>query len=241
MTDMVKIEGNVVRHTALADLYDLVAFLFQMPTAENIENLKQVSTADDVRAICAELGVDEGRFAPVAARLDGLQALLAADGNALSAVRIEHTRLFTKPHRPVIWPYEGVFVDDELIRAGEEPTEARVFVNPAASDAERAYRAAGFKVEGYVDPADYIVTELEFMARLHTGIAEASLADDAEREAELAGALETFRTKHAEAWIPRFFLRVSELGEHEFYLAAAALGTLLCQVEDLKDKAPAAK
>lgn len=232
--------AQVIRHTALADLYLLVAFLMQRPTAENIRNLRRVSLSDDVRAIGAELSVPEARTRALCQRLDGLQQQLAADDDALAGVRIEHTRVFTQPHRPVVWPYEGVFTDDERVAAGLSSTEARVFVNPSAGDAERAYRAAGFKVDGVREPADYIVTELEFMATLHTLVAKALLEGDNAAAEAFAAKLASFAAKHAEAWIPRFFRRVAEECTHEYYLATADLGALLCEVDGIKDGAPTA-
>ena len=146
------LDVRVVRHTATADLYSLVAFLLQTPTAENVARLQEASPADDLRAIAGELGVEGPRVEALCARLDALHARLAADEDALHGVRVEHTRLFTQPRRPVVWPYEGVFVDDERLLAGMESTEARVFINPAAGDAERTYRAAGFKMDGMREP-----------------------------------------------------------------------------------------
>lgn len=241
MTEAPAINPEVVRHTALADLYSLVAYLMQTPTAESIADLQGASPAGDVREIASELGLEAAPVEALCARLDALHGALAGDAEALSWVRIEHTRVFTQPHRPVVWPYEGVFLDDERVLAGLPSTEARVFINPAAGDAERAYRAAGFKVDGVREPADYIVTELEFAAKLHTLIAKALLEGDANGAAAFAEKLDTFKAKHLDAWVPRFFLRVREACAHEYYLTAADAGTLLCAADNLEDRAPAAQ
>ena len=235
------LDARVVRHTAIADLYSLVAFLMQMPTAESVARLQEASPADDLRAIAGELGAEGSRVEALCARLDALHAQLAADENALHGVRVEHTRVFTQPHRPVVWPYEGVFMDDERVLAGMESTEARVFINPAAGDAERTYRAAGFKVEGVREPADYIVTELEFLAKLHVQAAKAMLEGDAEMAAGMEEKLADFKARHANVWIPRFFMRVGEKCNHEFYLTAADLGAFLCEMEGIEDEAPKAQ
>lgn len=239
MSEEQTLNPEVVRHTATADLYALVAYLLQMPTAETVANLQAVSMADDLRAICAELGVCAGRAQELCVSLDALQAALAADNSALGTVRVEHTRLFTQPRRPVLWPYEGLFVDDELVLAGQESSEARMFVNPAASRAERAYNAASFAIEAHKEPADYVVTELEFASRLHAGIAAAVLEGDEARATDLAGKLDAFREERLNAWIPRFFVRLAEAATGHVYPAAAAVGALLVEVEALVDKAPA--
>ena len=238
VNENVALDPKVVLHTATADLFSLVAYLMQTPTADMVANLQQVSLADDLRAIAGELDMAPGHVEELCVRLEGLQRRMADDGNALSSLRIEHTRVFTQPKRPLIWPYEGVFTDDELVRAGEESTEARVFVNPTAGDAERAYKAAGFAVEGYREPADYIVTELEFCAKLHERIAKAVLEGDAEQEAFFVERLELFKRRHADAWIPRFFLRVADTCQHEVYLCAADMAKVLCEVENIVDNAP---
>ncbi|MBR2790908.1 MAG: molecular chaperone TorD family protein [Eggerthellaceae bacterium] len=235
------LDVRVVRHTATADLYSLVAFLLQTPTAENVARLQEASPADDLRAIAGELGVEGPRVEALCARLDALHARLAADEDALHGVRVEHTRLFTQPRRPAVWPYEGVFVDDERLLAGMESTEARIFINPAAGDAERTYRAAGFKMDGMREPADSIVTELEFMAKLHVLAAKAVLDGDAAATADAEEKLAAFKEKHGCAWIPRFFLRVGENSAHELYLAASEMGALLCEVDGIADKAPSAE
>lgn len=235
------VDVRVVRHTATADLYSLVAFLMQMPTAESVARLQEASPAEDLQAIAGELGVEGPQVEALCARLDALHAQLAADKNALHGVRVEHTRMFTQPHRPIVWPYEGVFMDDERLLAGMESTEARVFINPAAGDAERTYQAAGFKVDGVREPADYIVTELEFLAKLHVQAAKETLEGDAEAAIDTAMKLADFKVRHANVWIPRFFTRVAEKAEHEFYLTAADLGTFLCEVDSIEDEAPKAQ
>ena len=68
-----------------------------------------------------------------------------------------------------------------------------------------------------------------------------ALEGDAEAAIDTAMKLADFKVRHANVWIPRFFTRVAEKAEHEFYLTAADLGTFLCEVDGIEDEAPKAQ
>lgn len=217
------VTDGVVRHTALSDAYSLLAYLFQPPTKETAAQLKATSIGDDVRQIALEIG-QENAFGAIAERFDAVHAELAASDDALGEIRREYTRVFTHPSYPVILLYEGVFTDVERVAQGLRSTDAVLFVNPTAADAERCYRAVGFETNTYRVPADCITVELEFMSVVHREMARALLDNDARGAGLFGEALENFKQEHVSKWIPRFFERCEEECAHELYSAAGAFG-----------------
>ena len=225
---------DVVRQTAIADWCSLAAYLFQPPTAQMIDQLRQTSMADDLRAIAAELGQADEKTSALAADLDSLQHELASmpADEALGMVRREWTRVFAHPKAPVVWPYEGVFCDTERVRTGQESTESRLFINPAAMDAERRYKAAGYVDANMEYPADFVVTELEFLTILHTQLARALVESDAVAAEHAQASLAAFWHDHIEKWMPRFFERCREECQVTYYTLAGRLGAQLMAAEE---------
>ena len=74
----------------------------------------------------------------------------------------------------------------------------------------------------------------EAIYTLYEGVGTVEAIDTAMKLAD-------FKVRHANVWIPRFFTRVAEKAEHEFYLTAADLGTFLCEVDSIEDEAPKAQ
>ena len=225
------------RETAIADLYALLALLLQYPTGETMEGLRNGTVKEDLRAIVDEAGFNENDCAAAFADLDELQHALESGSTDLACVRRERTRLFDHPDHPVVKFYEGVFIDDERIKAGLRSTGARLFVNPAALDAERCYRKAGVKRSSDINiPADCITTELEFMAHLHAMKAMALLENDGATSQDAQALMEEFVNLHVAKWFSRFFERCVEESPHALYRAVGTLGRALATVEE-PDKA----
>lgn len=228
--DLSLVTEGVVRHTALADAYSLLAYLLQPPTKETAEQLVATSIGDDVRQIAVEAGL-EGDLAAIADQFDRAHAQLAASDDALGQVRREYTRVFTHPTNPLILLYEGVFTDVERVAVGLESTHAVLFVNPTAADAERRYKAVGFETNTYRVPADCITVELEFMGILHENMARALLENDAVAAGRFGEALDTFIETHIVKWVPRFFARCEEECAHELYRAAGSFGAAVVSAD----------
>lgn len=225
-------DARVAYQTAAADACALLALLLQTPRPDDVEAMKGEALADDARAIAEELGATDAQADEITACFaEASLAIAAAGDDAHGLVRREHTRLFTHPKAPVIWPYEGIFVDTEVVRAGGVSSEPRLFVNREASDAEQAYREAGFECESRTRiPADTVTTELQFMGALHARAAESALEGDAEAYDRAIGRLDAFEKAHADQWLPQFFARCTEEGEGVFK-AAGLLGQVYMQAE----------
>ena len=219
---------SVVRSTAAADLCSLLALLLQFPTEKTVGGLADGTLRDDIAVIAEELGAKEGPVVEALSLLDRLRTDLAEGATSIVEARREYTRLFNHPDGPAVPLYEGVFIDTERVREGKRSTGARLFVNPAALDAERCYRQAGLKRASDVNiPADCMSTELEFMAYLSMLEAQALVEQNATRVAEAAAWIGEFNRLHVEKWFSRFFERCAEESAHDLYRALGMLGRLV--------------
>ncbi len=219
---------RVILHTATADYYVLLTLLLQAPTAESVQHFMQSAILDDFTEIALEMQISREAITVIAQRYLELQKELSSSNDALGLVRREYTRLFSHPTKPVIKLYEGVFTDDERVRTGENSTNALLFVNPSAADAERLYKQAGFACSSEVSiPADAITTEMEFLGRLHNAIALEIIENDNERVIAAMQWLEEFHSRHSSQWFPRFFERCEGESKLTLYKLVGYLGTTL--------------
>ena len=225
-------EQALEHHTALSDYYALVRLLLQIPASDVVESVKEGLLADDYRVIAREAGLDSASIAEVLDQLTQVQQELTKAEHSVSFVRREYTRLFTHPQKPQIPLYEGVFLDLELERAGKASTQARLFVNPAAVDAEKLYRAGGLVCNSKDEriPADCITTELAFLEHLHKHVAAAALTDDQSAMTQTFSLIIDFHEHHVSKWIPRFFERCEEESGIEYYRAVGRMGRALTSV-----------
>ena len=122
-----------------------------------------------------------------------------------------------------------------------------LFVNPEATDAKAAYRAAGFAFETYKLPADHITIELEFMAKAHFVVAEQLVStngacdtpdadakaaavqptDADERLGRAQKTFDTFRSQHVTNWMPSFFDALLNETTSTFYRGVDLFGCVL--------------
>lgn len=225
-------EDVVIKHTALSDACSALALLAQFPTKELIEGLANGGLLADFRAMFDEAGLTEGS----AGALDALAAASADfkdEESGLSLARREYTRLFNHPEHPAVLLYEGVFLDQENMRAGKKALGTRLFINPAALDAERCYRQVGLVRDPQENiPADCMYTELEFLAFLHTSMARAALNKESERYSALESMLEEFTRIHVDKWFGLFFARCVEEGKNSLYTALGYLGLAVFHIQE---------
>lgn len=219
-------------HIAAADHYALLALLMQIPSPETIDMLLDERLVDDYRAIASELSASETAEG-IADRFVAMQRELALEEEPLRVLRQEYTRAFAHPRRPPIKLNEALFVDDERALAGKEISYARLYVSPAAMDAERQYARAGVRVDNSEKriSGDCITTELQFMAHLHTLAAKARLEGDETQAAQVAEWMADFKEKHVATWMPRFFERCAAETQHDYYKLVGEMGGLLMRLE----------
>lgn len=219
-------EPAVKNCTARSDYFALLAILLQMPSAEVIEGIKKGIILDDFQSIAQELDFPDRDTREISEKLMQVQHDLNAQPGAFAEVRQEYTRLFAHPKSPEIYLFEGLFIDSEKIKKGEVSSDARLFINPAATDAERHYQQAGLAcVTDVRMPADSITTELEFMSFLCKNLAEAVL--EGESTVEIREQIDAFTSQHIMKWVPRFFERCIEKSRISFYSAVGFMGCRL--------------
>lgn len=227
---MAAIDSAIVKQTALSDMASLCALLFQVPDARTVDLMKGGSFSDDVSAICVEMGyLEEAKN--LKQRAKGFSEALSSQDDSLGWVRREYTRLFAHPKNPIVYPYEGVYLDKTADRRGQRSIGSRMFVNKSALDAEKQYKAAGLEPNGMQVPADSVTMELEFVSVLHARIASVAIGEDGAAYENSMLALRDFLESHVDSWMPSFFGDVKESTDHPLYYLAAELGLLLCSAE----------
>ena len=126
--------------------------------------------------------------------------------DAARDLRVEFTGLFSGFQRECPFPYESVYTSAECLMQQE-----------AMDAAIEAYQAAGFAFPGaYVEPADFISYQLDFVA---------FLLEQGNEEGARAWA-----AQHLANWLPAFTQDVLDRSNEEYFAALAHLS--LCVVYD---------
>ncbi len=221
----------IVKHTAMADLCNILSFLLQVPTIESASAICTESMSHDFRAITSELGIDHD-VSSIERGLDDVHNRLSGTDDALNLLRREYTRLFNHPKHPLIQLYEGVFIDSELVSQGKESTHACLFINPAAVDAERYYARVGFVCSsGMRVPPDCITTQLQFLGILHSLIAVRAQSGEEESCRQVCSLLCEFWDDHPSNWFDSFFNKCSLLSNEPLYRLVGNMGHELVSLE----------
>lgn len=220
------------RHTACADYYALLQLFLQPPTPETVKSYGNEHISTDFKAIAEELKMDTSLASEIESGFLESHKELAKAENPLSFIRQEYTRLYSHPVAPLIPFYEGTFADSQRVASGKRSSEARLFVNPSAVDAERLYTEAGLTVSSHATiPADSVTTEIEFIGFLHTVIAKAIIDSDDEAASLANQQLEEFCSTHAARWMPHFFERCKEESIVSLYRNVGIMGQALVDLD----------
>jgi len=205
----------------LSDFYQLMAIAWQYPTKELVDGILSGTFGEDVADCLVGLGVDPEEADAVSDRLKDAAAMEAVSAEALlKQLRVEYTGLFLVPLKEKVFLYESRFCYPK----DANPKDYMMFVSPCAMHAEQAYKEAGVRVRASLqEPADHLVTELEFMAHVYRKLAE-SLNTDA-KDADLwLWRAKNFREFHLDKWYEDFLAQVLEVTESETYRMLAILG-----------------
>jgi TorA maturation chaperone TorD len=201
-------------------MYLLLGTLLQFPTQEVSARLADGSLIDSATELSEVLEPNRREQEPghIVSRL--------RIPVTLSDLRSEYTRLFDHPEMPAVQRFEGLFRFFEKHPGQRDYRDApRRFVNPAALDAERCYKKAGFvRSPELNEPADSMPTELEFMSRLYEGKLDALQAGDDEQAVFADECIEEFSRIHLHKWAIPFFEAVARESRIDFYRAVGLLG-----------------
>jgi TorA maturation chaperone TorD len=229
---------QLATHTVIADdvdsilaLSDLCLFLssaFRLPTQTLVDSLNDgslVVSLNDLFGVFASCKEDSEACEDFITFAE----IFALSNISLSNLRHAYTSLFTHPERPLIPPYESLFLYWEKNPGGRYEGAPHLFVCPAALDAERIYKKAGFtRSLAYNESADHISTQMEFVSRLLTEKAQLLSKQAIQEAAAVDNLLAEFSRYHLEKWGERFFdkLKVESIQGTQVYQFYAMVGDL---------------
>lgn len=211
-----------VKLFATADLFQLFSIIMRLPT----EALSK-SVADGTFVLETEKLLEDFDMLgdnKVCLALDMLAKEVSNDEKHFAHMRQAWTALFAHPDKPLIFPYESLFLHYLKNPEGCWEGAPRLFISPAALHADQCYKAAGFvRAEAHNESGDHISTELEYMAILFALKAESITGDSLQDTGKINERIEEFITTHLNKWAVSFF---SHLAENELSNVYAALGCI---------------
>jgi TorA maturation chaperone TorD len=209
---------------AASDMYKLLSMFFRFPTEEMAIGILDGSLSDDVLAIFEELGIWDNRTELIKTKLGTLQVGLSEKDAYITQMRREYTRLFSHPSEPVINLYETLFLFEPEEKGQDKPV---LFISPAALDAERCYRKAGFVRSNTVnEPSDHLSIEFEFMAYLYLNKARALHENNGDQPAQLNIQIREFSEIHLRKWALNFFDRCVSSSTSPIYETFGRIGNI---------------
>lgn len=217
---------NAQQAQGIADFYQLLGILFRLPQEEMVQSLFDGTLADNADEILEEVNLSQERYAIIRGALDDLRAQAKKGNITLPLLRHAYTTLFTHPERPRVFIHESQFLFWEANPDSSYDLAPRMFVSPAALDAERCYKKAGlYRSKERNESADHISTELEFMARLFAH--KAALLEQGGAGAELSdidALVEEFNYYHLNKWGLAFFEKCATSEVQPVYQALGVVG-----------------
>jgi len=179
--------------TQTANAYKLLSLLYGPPTEELEEVLTHLEQT--LHKLYPEL-------IPFVLEMKNL----SDSPSKLEDLTVDYARLFIGPFDLLAPPYGSIYLDGQRRVMGDSTMEVLHF-----------YRQAGLDLaDGFKQPPDYIVTELEFMYYL---IAKYIETEDEQRLIQK----ETFLNKYLGKWIKDFTTRIKESAKNPFYKNLAQL------------------
>jgi TorA maturation chaperone TorD len=180
------------------DVYSCLSICFDYPTS-----IVEVDWAlDSLSRPCAEEGV-AGEGLPFGRLLNGANQ---TSGNDLLDLQVEYSRLFLGPFKPVLYPYESIF----LGRNHEEGTDVpRV---------DQLFRREGLALSPqFKDLPDHISVDFEFMSYLCSKEIEADDSQDATASLACRLRQQSFLEHHIINWVPAFAEQLERVAQIKFY------------------------
>ncbi len=215
---MSNMEEQARQARAEAALTALISRCLLRPSLDFAEEAQRGETADKFdemlsgcpdEQVAAALG-DLRRFCDEAAGV--------ATNDARLMLETDYNRLFVGPNKLLAVPYESFYKT-----AKDEHGRGRLR-GPSEREVTAFYQENGFAMpEHFVDFADHIAIELEFLGAMADKEADALLAGDAEKAAGIREAADSFREKHPASWIDEFARDVRAGARRAFYPAVVTI------------------
>lgn len=207
-----ELDRNTFVAFATSDFYQLLSVSLHWPSDELSIAILDGSYMHDGMNILEELSCSENDLQQVKTAFEASGETAKDAAQLLKELRREYTRLFNHPVKPVLDIYESIFLGTE----GGNPEAKESFLNPISVDVERFYQAAGL-INQSSEPADHIVTELEFMMYLYRSKGKALQEQDYESAAKIDQQIQEFAAKHLGKWCHKFFDILEESSQVPFY------------------------
>jgi TorA maturation chaperone TorD len=213
----------------ISDFYRFFSSLLQLPTNALISSLHDSSFEKGFRQMVDEMGFRSNKV-EVSEALYCLKSLGQKNETNLQVLRHAYTTLFTHPDKPLIFIYESQFLFWEAHPDAGLDEAPRLFVNPAALDAERCYKKAGLsRSVDFNESADHMSIELEFMARLYAYRVELFEKGDTEELIRVDDLIAEFNSLHFKKWGIAFFQKCAQTSVHPFYQALGSIGAVFME------------
>jgi DMSO reductase family type II enzyme chaperone len=211
-----------------ADLYQLFAISFQNPTQELVQDLQSGVLTENFITCFDTIAQDNTLYEEALSELKAFTEIHQNDDpvQLLSDLRVEYTRLFIGPTKPVVPPYETLHRETP----GKDG-EPLLFVSPTAMSVERYYREAGVKM-AINDSPDHLTTELEFLVYLCNKEADAWEEADNDQARDFRKKERDFHDEHLSHWGIDFCRRTREADDSGFFTALSALLALYLHIEE---------
>lgn len=201
-----------------AALTALVSWCLLQPTmdlAEEVQSETLVPQFEEILATHPNSSVQDALSAlrSFQKKTQGLQL-----NDARLMLETDYNRLFVGPGKLLAVPYESFY---ETTSDSNGRGRLR---GPAEREVIAFYREHGYQMpEHFVDFADHIAIELEFLAALAANEANAWEAGDEERAETLREAADAFRKKHPGRFIAQLATDIRNGAKREFYPAIATI------------------
>lgn len=145
-----------------------------------------------------------------------MQKAMESQGQELTALKKEYSRLFVGPFELAAPPYGSIYFQHKM--------QNQQIMDDSAADAQNAYRKAGVDTpQDFNDPPDHIAVELEFMYYLLYHENHARENGDEASAIDLRTQRLDFLKRHLGLWGPVFADTLQKNTESDFYRNLAKL------------------
>lgn len=210
-------ENDDILAVALANRAFIYRYLWRAFADEPDGDYLDIVTSDQAQE---EFALFAGENSELCRIQSSIASYAASELDALTALRVEYTKLFVGPGALPAPPWESVYCCGEDLLFQESTLEVR-----------NDYRASGYEAVGYPHEADdHLATEFGFMAALSSDAASAFDDGDVDRVEVILSRQLMFLSKHLNVWLPKMKERLdgadTKIGP--FYRAFISLACGVC-------------
>ncbi len=199
---------------AYAALASLASRCLSRPTMELAESVQRGETAARFAEILCDYPDERVQDALVELKLFGEEAANVAANDARLMLETDFNRLFVGPGALLAVPYESFYKT-----AKDENGRGRLR-GPSEREVALCYKENGFEMpDGFVEFADHMAIELEFLAAMSDKEADALLRGDESEADAIFEKAQAFRLEHPATWIDELADGVFKGAHRRFYPA----------------------